>query len=282
LAAGQEEICESREPPLIVGGPDFDWPATGALSDETPGDSFPESVGPLPGAAAEAVAIAALFSVPPSRTLIGDSASEAVVKAVRGPWLLHLATHGFFLPVPLGEEQSSSFGGDRLLERARETQLEVFVRSGVALAGYNRRRQARDADDGLLTALEVMDLDLCGTELVTLSACETGLGEARSGQGVFGLRRALALAGARSQLLALWKVPDEATKDLMVSFYSRLRPGVSLAEALRQAQLAALGRAPIVEAERGARPPDRPAGAHPHVWASFVLSGRTVLAPMAP
>lgn len=276
LLPDREETCENREPPLVIGGPDFGAPVAAPKA----GDPYPASVDPLDGAAAEAAAIGTLFDLAPSRILTGSSASETAIKLVHGPRVLHLATHGFFLPDSSAADTPGA-AGDRLPARARETQVEVYLRSGVALAGYNRRQQARGPDDGLLTALEAMELDLCGTELVTLSACETGLGEARSGQGVFGLRRALALAGARSQLLTLWKVADQATKDFMVSFYAQARQGVPPAEALRRTQLAALQASPGTESDpRGVARLGEPAPrwaagrAHPYYWASFVLSGR--------
>ena len=94
--------------------------------------------------------------------------------------------------------------------------------------------------------------------MVVLSACETALGDAKSGEGVYGLRRALVLAGSESQVMSLWKVSDEATRDLMIGFYQRLQSGAGRAEALRNAQLAML------------RARTR---AHPFFWASFIQSG---------
>jgi CHAT domain-containing protein/Tfp pilus assembly protein PilF len=282
LLSSSEETCDSREPPLVIGGPDFEGMAgkAKATPQESGNDPFPPIVSPLPEAAAEATAIGSFLNLTSARILTGGRAREVAVKSVRGPRLLHLATHGFFLPNLASEETLT--GGDRLFERARESRVEVFLRSALALAGYNRRHQTLGADDGVLTALEVMDLDLCGTELVTLSACETGVGEARSGQGVFGLRRALAIAGARSQMLTLWQVQDQTTKEIMVSFYAQVRQGVPFAEALRRTQLAVLRQEslPATNAHlRGIRPLGRPAPgstaalAHPYYWASFILSG---------
>jgi hypothetical protein len=111
----------------------------------------------------------------------------------------------------------------------------------------------------VLTALELTGLDLRGTELVVLSACDTAVGAVETGEGVLGLRRALVLAGAESSVMSLWKVDDDATRELMVSFYGKLlRDGLGRAEALRRAQLE------IAE---------QPRWRHPAYWASFVLSG---------
>jgi CHAT domain-containing protein len=99
----------------------------------------------------------------------------------------------------------------------------------------------------ILTAEDVSGLDLSNTELVVLSACETGLGEIQTGEGVFGLRRAFVLAGAQTLLMSLWKVPDEQTKELMVDFYKRLMSGKSRAKALREAQLAMKAKEKYIE-----------------------------------
>ena len=110
----------------------------------------------------------------------------------------------------------------------------------------------------MLTALEVAGLDLWGTKLVVLSACETGVGEVRSGDGVYGLRRALVIAGSESQVLSLWKVDDDATRDLMIDYYTALKGGDGRSEALRQVQLKMLAS---------------PYRQHPYYWASFIHSG---------
>jgi CHAT domain-containing protein len=110
----------------------------------------------------------------------------------------------------------------------------------------------------VLTALEVTGLNLRGTELVVLSACETGLGEVVQGEGVYGLRRAFTLAGAQTQLMSLWKVDDEETKNLMIEYYQRLQNGEGRGEALRQVQLAMLNNSQTE---------------HPYFWASFIPTG---------
>jgi CHAT domain-containing protein len=180
-------------------------------------------------------------------------ATEAAVKQLKGPRILHLATHGF--------SDAAWTRGDGSLpgrqNRPPDSKLQdSLVRSGLALAGANQRRSGDD--DGILTAREVAGLDLEGTELAVLSACETGIGQVQSGEGIYGLRRALMLAGVRMQVASLWKIDDAATRDIMVDFYSRLLAGTSRSQSLREAQLAML---------RDSR------YAHPFYWAAFIAIG---------
>ena len=213
----------------------------------------------LPGTAQEAAALAQVL--PGARVYTGPDATEAQLKQLTGPSILHIATHGFFLRAKgpargglLSREPSAlpPAGGP-----AGEPD-EALARSGLALAGVNQRSSG-EGEDGVLTALEVAGLDLWGTRMVVLSACETGVGEARNGQGVYGLRRALVLAGSESQVMSLWQVADDATRELMIGYYQRLRSGEGRAEALRNVQLAMLH--------------GRPGRIHPFYWASFIESG---------
>ena len=125
--------------------------------------------------------------------------------------MLHLATHGFFL----GSDQRATAERGRLLVQLAATDVgpgsaieNPLLRSGLAFAGANQRLGGGD-DDGILTALEASSLDLWGTRMAVLSACETGLGETRRGDGVYGLRRALVMAGVESQVMSLWQVSDQ-------------------------------------------------------------------------
>jgi CHAT domain-containing protein/Tfp pilus assembly protein PilF len=134
---------------------------------------------------------------------------------------------------------------------------DPLLRSGLALAGANHGTSGDE--DGILTALEAAYLDLSGTKLVVLSACDTGVGDVRNGEGIQGLRRALILAGSESQVISLWPVSDQATKDLMILYYKALQQGEGRGEALRQVQLRML---------RG-----RTYRQHPVYWAAFIQSG---------
>jgi len=132
-----------------------------------------------------------------------------------------------------------------------------LLRSGLALAGANRR--TGQDDDGILTALEASGLNLWGTKLVVLSACDTGVGMVRTGEGVNGLRRALVLAGSETQVMSLWPVNDYATQSLMKAYYAGLKQGQGRGEALRSVKLEMMRR-------KGME--------HPFYWASFIQSGR--------
>src|SRR5262249_12139573 len=146
-------------------------------------------------------------------------ATETAIKQARAPRVLHIATHGFFLsnsealpaeaPGSLIEDPRGM--PDLRLSGWRAHIKDPLLRSGLALAGANLRNSGND--DGLLTALEVAGLDLWGTKLVVLSACDTGVGEVKSGDGVHGLRRALVLAGSETQVMSLWPVSDRVTRE---------------------------------------------------------------------
>src|SRR5262249_21741886 len=152
--------------------------------------------------------------------------------------------------------------------------------SGIVLAGANRPPQL-EQDDGVVTALEVADLDLSGVELAVLSACETGLGEVASGEGLLGLQRAFQVAGARATVASLWSVPDDPTRVLMERFYANLwqsKKKMTKLEALLEAQRWMLGKGSADTAvQRGMKrrgaPPDDSGRLPPYYWAAFVLSG---------
>ena len=178
-----------------------------------------------------------MLGVPP---WMDAAALEGHLKTCRSPRVLHLATHGFFLadqPRDPNKErrdlEAVGFTSGSELGRLSGASLEnPLLRSGLALAGVNSWLKGGsppgEAEDGLLTAEDVSGLDLLDTDLVVLSACETGLGEIHVGEGVFGLRRAFVLAGAKTLVMSLWKVPDQQTQELMVDFYGRILAGRGL------------------------------------------------------
>ncbi|WP_437221862.1 CHAT domain-containing tetratricopeptide repeat protein [Planctomicrobium sp. SH661] len=217
--------------------------------------------------------------------LSGSEATEDAFRrdAPQSRWL-HLATHGFFATTESDSMHTHTTGTRSLdaaaLGRERIAGFHPGMLSGVVMAGANSASTS-DAADGILTALEMASLDLSGVEMAVLSACETGLGERTSGEGVLGLQRALQVAGCRSVVSSLWKVDDQATRILMEEFYSNLwKKKLSRQEALRQAQIAMLQRYNIAEGElRGIRRlrTDNDAGKFnrtpPVFWAAFTFSG---------
>ncbi len=193
-------------------------------------------------------------TVEPVVTCFGLEASEEFFKAeAPGKRVIHLATHGYFLG---GACRPDSAGTDYVGENP-------LLLSGLFLAGANLHGDGADslgADDGILTAYEVSAMDLKGTGLVVLSACETGLGEVAQGEGVYGLRRAFQMAGARTVVSALWPVSDEATADMMGGLYTR--GDTPLPDTMRRIQLEK------IEALRSERNID-----HVFTWGAFIGVG---------
>lgn len=176
----------------------------------------------LPGTEAEVKNINKLLSTYKVKTtvLIGDKATEAKVKEINSPSVLHIATHGYFLADLSQMEVTKVLGVD--VSAAKENPL---LRSGVLLANCENVfdenfRPAPNSENGVLTAFEAMSLNLDKTDLVVLSACETGLGSVKQGEGVYGLQRAFLIAGAKSIIMSLWSVSDAATMELMTHFYT--------------------------------------------------------------
>ncbi len=196
---------------------------------------------PLAATDLEARSIASIFS--DARVLSGSGATESALKQIAAPSVLHIATHGFFL-------------GDDSVAGADRRTSNPLLRAGLAFAGANRR--ADGSDDGILTGLEASGLNLWGTKLVVLSACDTGVGEVRNGEGVYGLRRAFILAGTETLVMSLWPISDLVTRDLMSGYYRRLKSGSGRIAALRAVQLEMLAN---------------PKRAHPFYWAAFIGTG---------
>ena len=237
---------EGSSPPLLIGNPDF-----GRMSDEgasidiiarrgIPGSRTCDLTGisfaRLPEAGREVAAIRELL--PGATILSGPDATTTALRNVRGPSILHLATHGFFL--------------------CEGRIKNPLLRSGLAMAGFNEHGKGRE--NGALMALDVAGLDLEGTKLAILSACETGLGEVKSSEGVHGLRRALVLAGSESQITSLWEVSTYYTRILMTDYYKTLLGPrkTGRGEALREVQIKML---------------DSAQHSHPFFWAGFIHSG---------
>jgi CHAT domain-containing protein len=247
LTSGRDLLRSGVRSPAMAGtiifaDPDFDGPdptdiavATGRRSRAMAGLHWSR----LPGTAKEAEAV--LHTVTGSTVYRGASATETAIKAVHAPSVLHLATHGFFLDDAPGD------GGPT---------ENPLLRAGLVFAGANKLGSG--ADDGILTALEASGLDLWGTKLVVMSACETGVGKISNGDGVYGLRRALVIAGAESLVMSLWQVDDDATRDLMSGYYRKLQAGRGRSAALREVQLELQSN---------------PRYAHPYYWASFIPAG---------
>lgn len=225
----------------------------------------------LPGSLNEIGDISALWpkTRPTDVTILsGPAATESAVKrAVSGHRVVHLATHGFFL----GSDCAPSLAGRRAVGGiARSSTMATvaaenpLLLTGLVLAGANNRGKATlDQDEGILTAEEIAGLNLEGTEWAGLSACDTGLGEIRAGEGVFGLRRAFQIAGARTVIMSLWSVEDATARVWMRALYKgRLRKNLDTAAAVREANLFAL------RARRAAGQ-----STHPFHWAAFVAAG---------
>ncbi|NEO45495.1 MAG: tetratricopeptide repeat protein [Moorea sp. SIO4A3] len=203
-----------------------------------------KNFGRLEGTAEEAKAIKTTMGLSDNQIKTKGQATENALKQVKNPDFIHIATHGFFL------EPSS--------ENSTNVDNPLF-RSGLVFAGVEKRQSG--GDDGVFTANEATLLNLVGTQLVVLSACDTGIGEISAGEGIYGLRRAFVIAGSESQLISLWKVDDTATKDLMVAYYQGLKARKGRREALSQIQRDWL------KGKNGKT------YQHPYYWASFIFSG---------
>ncbi|MBI2264441.1 MAG: CHAT domain-containing protein [Armatimonadetes bacterium] len=278
---GQEENSGET---VILANPDLDMPAPDRLARQKalPGtetrvlmqgasrsrDLTVSRWPPLPGTRLEAESIKKTLRGEKTREYLGRSALEEVLKKLRSPRRLHLATHGFFVE----DQDKSSFleSGIRTARSfptaSRPIKIEnPLLRSGLVLAGANRlgkENLPEGCEDGILTALEISGIPLRGTDLVVLSACETGLGRIHRGEGVFGLRRAFQLAGAKTVVMSLWSVPGKETQELMANFYERIEKGEGKAAALREASLA------MMKARR-----EKHGAAHPFFWAPFICAG---------
>jgi CHAT domain-containing protein len=215
---------------------------------------------PLPGAREEAECVAAAWrktsSEPLALYLAADATEQRFKAEAPGKRVIHLATHGFFLPTE-GEGRANGGGHSPV------SMTNPLLMTGLILADASRNEATPDEaipDDGILTAYEVSAMDLAGVELAVLSACETGLGTIEDGEGVYGLRRAFQYAGARSVISTLWPLSDEAVTSIMIRIYTETES--SLPERLRSAQMEMLAHL------RSKGEPD-----HPYTWAGLILTG---------
>jgi len=275
LASGRDLL---RSAPSVVGegvvvfaDPDFDalparlprkGPPSNKLTTRGPPDEL-RSTGwkRLEGAAEEGTDLGKIISkgtFGPVRVLEGINATKDELRAVRSPRILHFATHGYYF-----ERREKD---DALTDAWLKVQENPLLRSGLVLAGANKWKeklpQGSRSDDGWVTAEEVAQFDLSGTDLVVLSACQTGLGDLKEGDGVYGLRRAFQYAGVRSLVTSLFEVPDEATHSMMTHFYEYLVAGKGKLGSLHESQLKLRNeRLKAVGA------------AHPFYWGGFILTG---------
>jgi len=191
---------------------------------------------PLPGTQAEAHAIETLLGKTRVKEYIETNATESNLFKIKRPKILHIATHGFFI-------------NDKTIPNP-------MLKSGIALSGANISA-IRGQSDGIVTALKLVGLDLKGTDLVVLSACNTGVVDPRSTESVSGLAKAFIQAGAKDIVMSLWSVNDQSTKELMTSFYRQIDQKKSYIDALREAKLKMIRR-----------------NMHPYFWGPFILSGK--------
>lgn len=257
-----------RQKAVVIGNPEFDWepkvlnpvpePAQDQLPDQpAPGNrrslEFLLQFAPLGKAPHHLEELGNLLKA--ALVLEGTQATEGAVKNVSGPEVLHLETHGFFLASETVKPPDEP--GRILSPTAAALKENPLLRSGVALAGANHLNGG-NGEDGILTALEVAGLDLWGTRLVVLSACETARGDLRAGEGIYGLRRALVLAGSESQIISLWKLDPLVTQAFFTAYYRLVAEGKGRGEALRLVQLDMLKNVSI---------------RHPYYWAPMIQSG---------
>jgi CHAT domain-containing protein/tetratricopeptide (TPR) repeat protein len=256
IQSRHRSATSTSTPSVIVADPDFD--AVREHEDREATQAGASSRGVLmnalgrferlPGAAVEGRTLAAL--IPKAKLLIAEQATTRALRALHRPVFLHLATHAFVL-----NTKKANAGFDVDLES------DAMTASGLAMAGANHRLSIDGAvspGEGILLAEDIAMIDLLDTELVVLSACDTGKGLVMAGEGVFGLRRAFRIAGARTIVMTLWPIPDEETMQFMISFYRHLVAGQPKASALRAAKLSIRELYPS-----------------PYFWAGFVCEGES-------
>ncbi len=257
----QEKQSPSNKSAKLFGFPDYDVSqGSGGITDETLENIKKNEikVAPLPGTEKEVnmlndLLTNAWWSV---RSYLKGDASETKFKSTENASILHIATHGYFMGDLDEGDRQRVFGVDK--EKAIQNPL---LRSGLLFSGATNSlnfdfSSGQSDENGILTAFEVSNMDLRGTDLVIMSACETGLGKIMNGEGVYGLQRAFQVAGAKSVIMSLWTVDDKTTQELMVSFYTKYLSGQNVARAFANAQLEIKEKYPM-----------------PYYWAAFKLLG---------
>ncbi|MBC8299117.1 MAG: CHAT domain-containing protein [Pelagibacterales bacterium] len=267
----EPEIYEDNNV-VVIGNPKFDLSKSDATftTDELAGsrdvdvsnfETFTRSgISQLPGTGIEINKVKNLFEQNKWNVTLseGVSANEISIKEVNSPRVMHIATHGFFFPQQKNDYDPIA----KLMGLTTNTTFKnPLMRSGLLFSGAQNTIRGENlvGENGVLTSLEARDLDLTNTELVVLSACETGVGDFVSGEGVYGLQRSILEAGAENVIMSLWKVDDKATQILMTIFYENwIEQGMTTREALKQAQI-------TIKNTDGY--------SSPYYWGAFVLIG---------
>ncbi len=242
----KDKKSKAAKSAVIFANPNFDTKIASASKEEiaiTPNTNrsgiikslFRMRFAPLPGTKAEAKAISATLDKKSILEYQDNKATESSLMEIKEPNILHIATHGFFI-------------NDNTIPNP-------MLKSGIALSGANASA-IKGKSDGIVTALKLSGLDLKGTDLVVLSACQTGVVDINSTDSVSGLSKAFIQAGAKDIVMSLWSVDDQATKELMTSFYQEMKENKNYAKALKAAKLKMIAE-----------------GRHPFYWAAFVVSG---------
>lgn len=291
IVSGRDLLAKPRKrtthPSVVLANPRFDQPRsqklaaikavfqtvvegegvrTGGFSAQS---KLPQAQ-PLPGTGLEAQAIKPHISAYTGEQAVlyqKQYALERVAKSLHGPQIAAFATHGFFFPDQRTKLENQSLlladtGRSVVLDTTGTPTENPLLRCGLLLSGCNDPGGSVGDDDGILTGMEIVGIDFRGTELVVLSACETGVGDVKNGEGVAGLRQAFQLAGAEAVMATLWQIPDRESALLMSGFFKELAAGKSKTEALRIAQL------DRIKSRR-----ERFGAAHPFFWAAFTLTG---------
>jgi len=258
---------------LLAGDPSFRM-SLGSVPDPVPDETnrsvseyqsrmFPGTfLSDLPGTRTEVDSIQSMLEMSgwECTNLTGTRASEDAISVARNPRLLHLATHGYFAE---DDSQGSDTTSDDENRGFYVVDMDSYAKSCLFFSGaQNTLFYAYDYQegngDGILTAWEIMEMELDSTELVVLSACESGLGDVYDSEGVYGLRRAFHLAGAKRVMISLWAVDDQATQLLMREFYSNWLSGIDMDTSLANAKRYLMNETRYT---------------HPRYWAAFILSG---------